>query len=97
MILTYVLGLHLALIHSTIRMGWHEATFQLAVGTVLAGVEWVGLAFQLLHNASFALLSCLDNCEGTKKNSYLPEMRCLALPSWMGAAAAKIQPGALQF
>ena len=95
-ILTYVLGLHLAPICPTIWMGWREATFQLAAGTVLAGVEWVGLAFQLLHNASFALLSCLGNCEGTKKNSYLPEMRCLALPPWMGAAAAKIQPGALQ-
>ena len=94
--LTYILGLHLAPICPTIWMGWREAAFELAAGTVLAGVEWVWTTVQTLRNTSLTLSCCLSNCEGTKKNSYLPEMRCLALPPWMGAAAAKIQPGALQ-
>ena len=65
-ILTYILGLHLAPICPTIQMGWHEAAFELAAGTVLAGVEWVWITVQTLQNASLTLSCCLSNCEGIK-------------------------------
>ena len=47
-------------------MGWREAAFQLAAGTVLAGFEWVWITVQTLQNALLTLSCCLSNCEGTK-------------------------------
>ena len=47
-------------------MGWREAAFELAAGTVLAGVEWVWTTVQTLRNALLTLSCCLSNCEGIK-------------------------------
>ena len=63
----YLLGLHLAPICPTSCSGRHEAAFQLFSGAVLACMKGVCLTDLTLDHASIALLSCLVNCEETKR------------------------------
>ena len=74
-ILTYLLGLHLAPIRPTGCIVRHEAAFQLFEGAELAGVKGVWLTELTLRHASIALLSCLVNCEETK--NIVTHLKCI--------------------